>query len=768
MKNLAILSFSIFKGNKGFSIGLLFLFMFGVALIVISCVLPPSFLASLDHFVKDYNMSQASIYTKPLPKSIAGLDASIDGIKKIESEMSIDTIIKNSENRLAQARLFTVEEDGFKKYNYYDKINISLEDNPVMITKYFADSNNVRVGDNIKFKFENSFKDVKVSAIVSTPDSISCCYSDTFWNEDNDFGYLFISRDVFERLSDTKGLSNVRNFLFDENLTIDEKEKALDTASVILGNNVVSKELFEKSKAKTIFDSNTKSLADACEVLPMIIFVIIIICSYLFLSQIVRCQRRKIGLLRALGYTTRKNILIFIMYYFIISLSGLILGAALGCFLTNILAEAYAVGFSIPTVYYVVPINTYILAIILFLIGLLTSCISVRDIGKIDPSAACSSNFNVTANSKSTNYSFNYFKVFTKIIISKMLKNKRRLIISSLSIASCIILSFVAFACIHSKAASYDSTFNKRLNYDLLVYFKGSDAYEKISSIDNISKIEPSIIFTDRQYIDDKDLNLQFHALIENPELIKPADINKREMFPVDGMLMESYVANYFGLHIGDKIKVCNTNVKIDDIACEYVNYTEYISFNTAAKLGYTTPNAAFIKLKEGTDENKVLEKLSEIKGFNYVEFLEHQKATMIDKQNPFDLIFYSMIILSIIIGLIIIINMMIISVNERKYEYATLLALGTNNSKFLYMFTIENLIQYFFALIIASIPCYFAASMVLKSMSAIQQNFPLIDIPNIYFETFGLALIYIIVAIFITFVRIKKLNPAVILNARD
>lgn len=131
MNNKATLCFSIFKENKGFSIGLLLLFFFGATLMVMCSFLPATINKSLDMFISDYNMSQGSIITEPVPTNIDGLDNSINGVSKIESQMIVDTTVKVNNDILKQMRLFTVEDDGFRKYHIFEKITLGSDEKSI-------------------------------------------------------------------------------------------------------------------------------------------------------------------------------------------------------------------------------------------------------------------------------------------------------------------------------------------------------------------------------------------------------------------------------------------------------------------------------------------------------------------------------------------------------------------------------------------------------------------------------------------------------------
>ena len=48
----------------------------------------------------------------------------IEGVDKIESQMAVETSIKIDEDTNKQMRMFTIEDDGFRKYYFYEKKDV--------------------------------------------------------------------------------------------------------------------------------------------------------------------------------------------------------------------------------------------------------------------------------------------------------------------------------------------------------------------------------------------------------------------------------------------------------------------------------------------------------------------------------------------------------------------------------------------------------------------------------------------------------------------
>lgn len=768
MKSKSTLSISIFKSNLGFSLGLLALFIIGAALVTMSCILPATVSTSLFSYVDNYNMSQGNIITSFTNKDVEGLDNSIENISNVESRLVVDTQIKITDDKLKAMRLFSIEENGFRKYFVYEEQQNNSNNRSLWLTRYFASVLDIHAGEFIDVKTANGYESFFIEKIIGSPESISCIYDDTFFNEDFDFGHIFMYRKDVEDLYHLNNMANNWSFLFNDGADYDAKSIALEKAKNLLGDTVTSSQLYDDSKAKIIFDANMDSLSSSCNLFPYMMFVFLIVCAGLFLNQIINNQRKKIGLLRALGYKNGQIVRIFINYVSAISIVGILIGCVCAYFFNDLVIDEYKQIFTIPEIFYVIPFDTYIKIGVLFVVGILACLISTKGITKVDPSEAYSSN---VANISSYHFKsklFSNVEVFRKISLSKTFKNKRRLFMLAFSISACIILTFTGLACLHSKNASTTQIFGKRYTYDMLALVDNQETIDSIKNLDSVDIVEPTIIFTERFKKNGTDINIQYNALSDESKLVIPYNINKERVYFDHGLVMDQYIASLLDFKVGDYINVKGKDVRINALSCEYADFIQYISFDTAKYLGYDEPNACFFTIKEWADEEEVYKEISDITGFKYMKFLHHQEYMKITHQRALDLVYFAVIFLSVFIGLIIIFNMVVICVNERKFEYGTLIALGTNNKKFVRMNIIENSIQYLIASVIAFIPCYWSAELILNSLNSLQLNFPFVDIPNVYFEAFGLSLIYIIVGIIYALIRIKNINPAVTLNSRE
>lgn len=145
---------------------------------------------TLKNYVEEYNYPSAIIQTEVTSRD------KINSIKdkiQIVPRLSFDTIVKHN-NSFLSARIISFGEDDF--YKFYTWENIDEEG--VYLDYNFAHDNNIKVGDNIKIKAGEDYKEFKVSRIISTPETLSLESSSRFTGFNSDFGYIYVNDNIFK------------------------------------------------------------------------------------------------------------------------------------------------------------------------------------------------------------------------------------------------------------------------------------------------------------------------------------------------------------------------------------------------------------------------------------------------------------------------------------------------------------------------------------------------------------------------------------------
>lgn len=174
-KNGNALSFSLVKANFGFTIGLFLLFLAGTVIIVMTSLVPESVRTSIDRYSSDYNLTQGTITTDIMDSDVPGIK-NVEGIKDVESNFVFETNIRFSNGSIIQMGALSVENKGIRKFHFRETSDHDYYEPYIWITNYLAQAADLHAGDYIDIKTGDKYENIKIGAVVSTPDAFTCTY----------------------------------------------------------------------------------------------------------------------------------------------------------------------------------------------------------------------------------------------------------------------------------------------------------------------------------------------------------------------------------------------------------------------------------------------------------------------------------------------------------------------------------------------------------------------------------------------------------------
>ena len=776
LKTSLSLSFSVAKRNKGFTLGLIILFLIITTIIVMERYTIPSVRETIDDYSEDYHVPDLWAVTEAMPVSAEDLLPEYPEIIGHEYGMVMDVRCRVREKQVFVLNLTGVEEDGFRKYYFTDETH-SQDDIPeVMISSYFAQANNICPGDTVELMTPEGYQDFFVSALVSCPENMFCSRDSTSWCDAADFGFLYLSRSVMDKYYSTAGYSNYWSFRVSDECSDDREEEILESITESFGSHLISAERFSASKIKTQLDDELNQAGKAIQYMPFLAYGLGVFFTCLFIQQVMQDQKKTIGLLRALGYSNRQVLKVFMMYIALTYIIGTALGLGFGAFLTRFSVGIYKNTYSLPYIHYSTSIPLLVLLLAVPLVIGIASCIfRARIITKMDPAEA----FGGAAPSEYSELPLWLQKLrlseMVKIAVVSVYRNKKRFLLSAVSIASSIVISLASLALGISNNAAQPTAFGNadgdggRFRYDVLIRNSGGDDFlNSVRETEGVSAAEPVTIFMAELCSGSDTLELQINALDQSCTLIVPEDENGNFLLPRDGIVLEEIAAKKLEVQVGDEVTIGNTSLKVNGIAREIVNSIQYISFETAERLGYHSQNEVVVSFEPEADPVVVCSVLSELPGFDYSVVRDHQMQAVKSGCRAKDTAVYISSALAFVLGIIIIYNMVALSVEEKKLDYATLIALGASVKDFFSMAAVENILRYL-AAIIPGIPagCLVAAS-ALNGMSSLKTSYPFMHIGTVCLITGLISLAYLFGGVLFTLWKVKSVEPSAALNARE
>ncbi len=761
---LGLLTLSVFRKNRRLTLGLFLLFFLMTLIVITVQVLPGSVTGTVEDFLAEYGMPEGWITTGPMPV----VDCEVEGIRSVEAGLAVDMFFRDAEDRPLSLRVFRCEPDSGRRFYEVERAENVSSLPAVRITCKYAETAGIRAGDILSVEALTGPKKLFVEALVSLPEGLVCVRDDSSWQDGADFGYAYLSREDFSGLFGASLFANQWNVRFEDGLDTEEKLQALRTLAGRLGAEESSAVLLESSELRQMLDMILDALRTSCRYFPMAIFIIGLFFSGLFVRQLVLGNRKKIGLLRALGYSVRQIVTVFLLYTVLLCLAALLPGAAAGALTVRIIAGIFQDMYALPAMVYrfsALPLALLLLGVLLT--GVLSCLSSARQIASVAPAEAYG-DLPPEASAPPRWFASLRAEPFVKTAFGSILRNRSRFLRSAVSICACIVLMIGALLYRASQNEVFPVTFGGRYTYDFTVSVRpGAGAEQSLAALSGISQAEPVIAFRTELSFGGETGRGLVNALCEEAGLITPSDREGERLLPGDGVVLDEWTARGFGVKAGDRVLLGGCELTVTGVARELVNSTEYISLSTAARMGQEQVSCVAVRLEEDARTEEVLDLIADLPGCTGVTQLAHQESDYRVMIRLVNIMLNIVTAIPLLLGIVILYNMVVLNLSERRHPYATLSALGAGARDFLVLAVWENLLLYVCALLPAVPLAVLAARLFLTAMSSSKggQYLPIVHLPRVLLISAALSLIYLIVGVTVTLVKILKTDPAADLN---
>ena len=646
---------------------------------------------------------------------------SIKSIKHVEdAERKLEFNAINASDEDISYLVSVIESNNISVFDVEKGEKFDSHKKGIWIDRYYADENNLSVGDNIKFTYDGYTFDEKILGIVCIPDHIYTVKdASALFPDYRLFGSIYMSyieledyikSEYLEKLSMETGKEITEemldklnpDFKFEDyipytyvmvdiddsknvNYVKNEIEESIDNALATIE--------IESTPSYTMYQGEIDEGGAFVGIFSGLFIFIAMLSVITTMTRVVKKQKLQIGTLKALGFSNFKVSLHYVGYGFWVSLFGAIAGIIAGrFFFGNVFYGIEMDFFEIPRLTPIVkPLSYLVAGIVVLITSIITLMTCRKELKKIPAESLRNELPKVKEGSLSitTKGIFKHLGFSSKWNLRDIIRNKFRTITGVVGIVGCCTLIVCALGMLNS------------MNYFIKLQFEDLYNFEyKLVLKENLD--EDSISELTRQYgeFTSKTLNIETKDKSGNREtntiFVSDAQdyirfVDKKQKFikldSDEGLYVTYKYAETNNLSIGDKVEwhIYGDKKYYESKIIGYYRDPQVQGF-TSTK-GYI--ESLGIDYKADTIyTNDDLSKSKTIANVDLVQEREELKNSISEMLSMMRTMIIIIIFFAVLLGFIIIYNMGVLSFGEKQYQFATLKVLGFSDKRIRKIFT--------------------------------------------------------------------------------
>ena len=532
---------------------------------------------------------------------------------------------------------------------------------------------------------------------------------------------------------------------------------------------------------------DTDRVANLAQVFPIVFFLVAALISLTSMTRMVEEQRVGIGTLKALGYNKLQIASKYIIYAFLATVIGGIIGIVIGfSILPKVIADIYAMVYDVPDV--ILEFNTryaaigMICAMICTIGATIYSCLKElkqKPATLMRPKAPKPGKRvlleHITFIWKRLNFT-------QKVTARNIFRYKKRFLMTIIGVGGCTALIIAGFGLRDAISSMIPSQYGKINLYNFSVSLKDEYKNEELENIDNIFKSFDGVndvlnANVQSVKIDKNDNNQSVQLIVpqSTEDLSKFITLESRrnndEKYTLDdnSVIITEKLAKLLDIKVGDEIKIINSDdkeckAKVKAITENYIYHYIYMSPNLYnevydTRIGY---NVVYVnsnnmtKAEEDELGKKILSNSDYISG---ITFMSNTENIFTEVMNNMDLVVWILIISAGLLAFVVLYNLLSANITERIRELATIKVLGFYDKEVYDYISRETIILTLLGMLFGIGGGYFLTLYIIKTCEIDMLMFnPQITIWSYLFGVLITALFAIIVNI-ITYFSLNKID---------
>ena len=736
--------------------------------------------SAADNFYKNNNIQDLNVMGNLSDKDLDKIK-SLDNVKDAEKKLVVNAIDKDDKDKTYL--LSFIDSNNISKFHIMDGEKFDVNKKGAWVDNFYAEKNNLKVGDTIKIKYDTFSLEEKILGLINVPDHIYDVKDESEFvpNREN-FGFVYLSvneipesyiKDLVMKemkITDEKIFDKyVTNFNYKEYIPYNyimvdvNKKKNVTSVKEDIEDKVSNAKAIVKIEDTLSYQRYQGEIDEGASYVGIFsgLFLFIAMLSVITtMTRVIKKQKLQIGTMKALGIKNFKIVMHYVGYGFFVSLAAAIVGIILGkyfigTFFLNMEMDYFEVPNGVPVVK---PLSYLVALLVVMVVSFITYLTCRKELFKKPAEALRNEvpNVKVSSLNLSTKGIFKKLNFSSKWNYRDILRNKFRTVTAVVGIVGCCMLIVCAFGMLNSMNHFIKLQFEDLYNFNYKLSLKENIKDDELKVLTDKYGDNTSETLTIETKIDkEREANTIFVTnagnLVrfqnENGEFIK---VNKN-----NGVYVTRKLADQKNLKVGDTIKwhIYGVNKYYESKIVgltkdpQVQNLTMTKEYLESLDIDYK-PDSLYT--------NTDLKGIKDIKNVSLVQDINELKNSLESMLSMMKSMIMLIIVFAIGLGAIIIYNMGILSYSEKQYQFATLKVLGFSDKKIRKIFVQQNNWITVLSIIIGLPTGYYMTSWIYESVIA--DNYDLSAYINL--STYLIAIIgTILVSIIVSRMLSKKVN---------
>jgi len=257
----------------------------------------------------------------------------------------------------------------------------------VVVSDGFAAAHGLGPGDSLPVLMGGQRRSLVITGVALSPEYIYALGPGQMMPDPRRFGIVWAPRDSLAAAYDLEGAFSNLVLKLAPGADAERVIEKLDRLTAPYGGRGANGRADQMSHA--FLDAELRQLSAMARVLPPIFLLVAAMLVNMTLSRLITLEREQIGLLKAIGYSSRDVALHYIEFVLLIAVCGIAIGFLAGAWLGSGLAQMYARFFTFPYLVFSRDPQLYLVAALVTLAAAVAGALSaVRAVVRLPPAVA--------------------------------------------------------------------------------------------------------------------------------------------------------------------------------------------------------------------------------------------------------------------------------------------------------------------------------------------------------------------------------------------